>query len=96
MRSIADVLVFAIHAGFACVFFGVLAFGFSRPALPILCGVGGFLVVSIALVWRLFSHHSRRQQRDANGRFVPVKRRGEVVDTLFFGENGGEEPKNRG
>jgi hypothetical protein len=41
-------------------------------------------------------HHSARQPRDSSGRFVPVKRRGEVVKWLLVDAESAEKPPKNG
>jgi hypothetical protein len=56
----------------------------------------GVLVGSYLSRQAFFLHHSARQPRDSSGRFVPIKRRGEVVEWLLVDSENDEKPPKNG
>jgi hypothetical protein len=73
-----------------------VALGVQHDAASVAAGaLVGVLIGAYLSRQAFLLHHSARQPRDENGRFVPVKRRGRVVDWLLIdGEDAEKPPKN--
>jgi hypothetical protein len=95
-----DVLVIATVSSVAAMVAAVVTWvvlGVKHDAASVAVGALVGVFVGAYLSRQAFLlHHSARQPRDENGRFVPVKRRGRVVDWLLIDGEDAEKPPKSG